>query len=76
MIHIESRNVDGLRVVHDFQTTGELLADWAGDNPAMGDNHILLVVRDGLVLYSSMGRKVEICDDTVRTDDVISWFSE
>ena len=47
MIHIESRNVDGLRLVHKFESREALLADLNSDDPSMGDNHILLVAQDG-----------------------------
>lgn len=74
-IHIESRNVDGLRVTHEFRTVQEMLGDWNSDDPAMGDNQILLVVKDGRVLYSSLGRKANAYEDTLRTSDLIDWFT-
>lgn len=75
MLHIESRNVDCLRVTHEFQSVDEMLADWNSDDPTMGDNEILLVVQNGMVLYSSMGKSAERYEDTLRTADVMEWFA-
>lgn len=74
-IIIESRNVDGIRVKHCFASVEEMLDDWNSDDPSMGDNQILLVVKDGLVLFSSIGRKETNYSDTVRTADLMEWFS-
>ena len=76
MIHIESRNLDGLRLVHKFESREALLADLNSDAPSMGDNHILLVAQDGMVLFSSLGRQERYYGDTVRTLDVRGWFSD
>lgn len=74
MIYIESRNVDDLRVAHKFSSVDEMLADWNSDNPSMGDNQILLVVQNGAVLFSSLGRKQVTYEDTLRTNDLMKWF--
>lgn len=74
VIHIESRNIDDLRIEHSFPTVGEMLSNWNSEDPNMGDNEILLVVKDGLVLYSSLGRKNGGYEDTVRTAHVMDWF--
>ena len=75
MIHIESRNVDGLLVVHKFESVQQMLDNWNSDDADMGDNAIQLVVKDGLVLFSSLGRKEGAYGDTVRSADLIEWFS-
>lgn len=74
MIHIESRNEDGIRVIHDFPSVDAMLADMNSDDPSMGDNHILLVSVDGSVIFSSLGRAERFYADTVRTADVLAWF--
>lgn len=74
MIHIESRNIDHLRVEHDFETVLDLLFEWDSEDPAMGDNEVLLVVKDGMVLYSSLGEKPKSYNDTLRFVDLIDWF--
>lgn len=76
MIRIESKSEDGLRLIHEFESREALLADLNSDDPSMGDNHILLVVQDGLVLFSSLGRRERFYGDTVRTLDVREWFSD
>lgn len=75
-IYIESRNEDGKRLVHRFESREALLKDLRSNDPSMGDNKILLVVYDGLVIFSSLGRKERYYADTVRTWDVVEWFSE
>lgn len=74
-IRIESRNVDEVRVAHEFRSVTEMLTDWNSEDPSMGDNEILLVTQNGNVLYSSLGRKTERYEDTLRTADLIDWFS-
>lgn len=74
MIHIESRNVDGLLVVHKFESVQQMLDNWNSDDTDMGDNTIQLVVRDGLVLFSSLGRKEGNYEDTMRPVDLIEWL--
>lgn len=73
-IYIESRNEDGKRLVHHFESREALLKDLSSENPSMGDNHILLVVYGGLVIFSLLGRKERYYADTVRTMDVAEWF--
>ena len=46
------------------------------EDPSMGDNKILLVVYGGLVVFSSLGREERCYADTVRTMDVVEWFSD
>lgn len=75
-IYIESRNEDGERLVHRFASREALLKDLNSEDPSMGDNHILLVVYGGLVIFSSLGRKERYYADTVRTMDVAEWFSD
>lgn len=73
-IYIESINVDGVRISHEFISVEDMLEDWNSDNPSMGDNEILLVIRDGTVLYSSLGNKPKVYGDTLRTADMMDWF--
>lgn len=40
------------------------------------DNKILLVVYGGLVIFSSLGRNERYYADTVRTMDIVEWFSD
>lgn len=75
MIRIESRNADDIRLIHEFESREALLADLNSDDPSMGDNHILLVAEDGMVLFSSLGRRERSYADTVRTTDIVGWFS-
>lgn len=75
-IYIESRNEDGKRLVHRFESREALLKDLRSDDPSMGDNKILLVVYGGLVIFSSLGRKERFYADTVRTMDLVEWFSD
>ena len=75
MIQIWSRNVDGVRVEHLFSNASRMLEDWNSDDPSMGDNEILLVVVDGRTVYSSLGLKPKSYEETVRTADVMEWFS-
>ena len=75
-IYIESRNEDGKRLVHRFKSREALLKDMRSEDPSMGDNKILLVVYGGLVVFSSLGREERCCADTVRTMDVVEWFSD
>lgn len=74
-IYIESRNEDGKRLVHRFESREALLKDLLSDDPSMGDNKILLVVYGGLVIFSSLGRDERYYADTVRTMDIVEWFS-
>lgn len=67
--------MDDLRVAHEFNSGEEMLADWNSDNPSMGDNQILLVIQNGAVLFSSLGRKEDTYEDTLRTDDLMKWFA-
>jgi hypothetical protein len=50
------------------------MKDWNSEDPDMGDNEILLVILNGLVLYSSLGNKAKTYDDTLRTADLYEWF--
>lgn len=76
MITIESRNCDDMRLTHTFESPAALLKDLTSDDPSMGDNEILLVSQTGVgVLYSSLGRKADSYEDTVRTADLVEWFS-
>lgn len=75
MITIISRNVDGVRVIHHFDSVEEMLDDWNSDDPSMGDNHILLVVWNNNIVFSSLGRKEKNYEDTIRTADVMDWFN-
>ena len=75
-IYIESRNEDGKRLVHRFKSREALLKDMRSEDPSMGDNKILLVVYGGLVVFSSLGREERCYADTVRTMDVVEWFSD
>jgi len=74
MLSIESRNIDGVRVRHDFMSSSKFRKDWESENPSMGDNEILLVVNMDQVLYSSLGNKANAYGDTLRTADVYNWF--
>jgi hypothetical protein len=76
MIKIISRNVDEVKVCHEFESPQALVDDWRFEDCSMGDNEILLVIWDDRVVYSSLGRKVEGYEDTVRTCDVVDWFSD
>lgn len=73
-IYIESINVDGVRVSHEFISVEDMMRDWDSDDPSMGDNEILLVIRDGTVLYSSLGNKPKEYGGTLRTADMMEWF--
>ena len=75
-IYIESRNEDGKRLVHRFKSREALLKDMRSEDPSMGDNKILLVVYGGLVVFSSLGPEERCYADTVRTMDVVEWFSD
>ena len=75
-IYIESRNEDGKRLVHRFKSREALLKDMRSEDPSMGDNKILLVVYGGLVVFSSLGREERCYADTVRTMDLVEWFSD
>lgn len=75
MIHVESRNINGLRVEHNFGTAIEMMLNWNSESPAMGDNEILLVIKDGAVLYSSLGKKTKCYEDMLRTDELMEWFT-
>ena len=75
-IYIESRNEDGKRLVHRFKSREALLKDMRSEDPSMGDNKIRLVVYGGLVVFSSLGREERCYADTVRTMDVVEWFSD
>lgn len=75
MITIVGRNVDDVRVTHHFDSIKEMLDDWNSDDPSMGDNHILLVVWNNNVVFSSLGRKEKSYEDTIRTADVMDWFN-
>lgn len=75
-IYIESRNEDGKRLVHRFESREALLKDLHSEDPSMGDNKILLVVYGGLVIFSSLGRNERYYADTVRTMDIVEWFSD
>jgi len=74
MIFIHSRNVDGLRVRHDFDSPEEFIEDWESDNPSMDDNEILLVVLLDRVIYSSLGSEAKKYDDTLRTAGLYDWL--
>jgi hypothetical protein len=76
MLTIYSRNVDEARALHEFDSPKDFICDWNSDDCQMGDNEILLVVLDEVVVYSSLGRKVDGYEDTVRTCDVIDWFRD
>lgn len=75
MIRITSRNVDGTRVIHYWNSAEKMLADWNSDDPSMGDDEVLLVVEDGHTVYSSLGTKPKSYSDTLRTADVMSWYA-
>lgn len=75
-IYIESRNEDSKRLVHRFESREALLKDLLSEDPSMGDNKILLVVYGGLVIFSSLGRKERFYADTVRSMDLVEWFSD
>lgn len=75
MLFIHSRNVDGVRVRHDFDSPSEFMKDWESENPSMGDNEILLVILLNRVVYSSLVRKEKAYSDTLRTADLYEWFS-
>ena len=74
MIFIHSRNVDGVRVRHDFDSPEDFIKDWESEDPSMGDNEILLVILLDRVLYSSLGRKEKAYSNTLRTADLYDWL--
>jgi len=76
MLIIHSRNIDDMRVKHEFSSPEVSMEDCNSEDPSMGDNKILLVILDGLVLYSSLGGKAKTYDDTLRTSDLYEWFEE
>lgn len=76
MIHIESRTIDGIQVVHDFPSADALLANLNSDFSSIGDNQILLVVLDGCPIFSSQGKGEDSRHSKIRTIDVISWFEK
>jgi hypothetical protein len=75
MIKIVSRNIDEVKICHEFESPQAFVDDWQLEDCSMGDNEILLVIWDDRVVYSSLGRKVKGYGDTVRTCDVVDWFS-
>ncbi len=75
MIKIYSRNIDEVAVCHEFKSPQAFIDDWNSEDCSMGDNEILLVIWNERTVYSSLGRKTDGYDDTVRTADVIAWFS-
>ena len=76
MLVIYSRNDDTVRLKFEFDSPKAFIEDMKNNDDCMGDHEILLVVWEGLVLYSSLGKKAECYDDTLRTMDVYEWFSE
>ena len=74
MLKIDSRNVDGCRVSHVFTSIEEFITDYESDDPQMGDNEILLVVQDGVTVYSSLGTKADRYGDMLRTEDLYDWL--
>ncbi len=75
MLVIDSRNVDGVRIRHEFNSPMSFVANCRSENPDMGDNEILLVTLYNQVLYSSLGHKAKSYDDTLRTADLYAWFN-
>lgn len=75
MFVIESRNVDGKRLTHHFTNRESFLEDAASDDPKIGDNEILAVWDDDALLYSSLGRKADSYEDTLRTQDLVDWLT-
>lgn len=74
-IQLISRNVDGLRLAHEYSSVDDMLSDWNSDDPTMGDNEIQLVVMEGATLYSSLGKSMETYEETLRTAQVMDWFA-
>ena len=70
MVQIESRNMCGMRDVNSFSSVNEMMASWwTGNFPIMRDDEVLLVMRDGVVLYCSMGRT-----EKLSVAKAMSWF--
>lgn len=71
-IYIESRNAQGMRVTHFFPSPADILMDRDSEEPSMANNEILLVIKDGYVIYSSLGRGDG--QKVLRPADVAKWF--
>jgi len=76
MLTIYARNDDGVRLKFVFVSPEEFVHDICDNDDCMGDHEILLVVMDGMALYSSLGVKKTSYNYTLRTMDVYDWFKE
>lgn len=74
MLKIISRNDDGVRLENDFDSSNAFIDFMDNDDDCLGDNEILLVVIDNMVVYSSLGNKTVTYNDTVRTMEVYDWL--
>lgn len=69
-IHIESRNMAGMREEYNWDSVPLMIADWFSDNPPMNHfDEILFVKRGDDVLYCSMGK-----EDRLSAHEMVSWF--
>jgi len=76
MLIIHSRNDDEVRLKFEFTSPEAFIEDMNHNDDCMGDHEILLVVLDGMVLYSSLGVKAKCYDETLRTMEVYDWFKQ
>lgn len=74
MILIRSRNADGGIADHQFEDAKAMFAAWCSHESPMGNSEVLLVLEDGLVLYSSLGQKARRNEDVLWTADVMDWY--
>lgn len=69
-IHIESRNMAGMRENHNWDSIPLMMADWFSNSFPMNPlDEILFVKRGEDVLYCSMGK-----NEKMSPYEMISWF--